>query len=82
MLSRLTEKLLESAKSVLPICILAFLLHFTITPMPMGTLALFITGSIFLMVGVGIFTMESDIVMMPMGEMIGSLPSPVPESCG
>lgn len=69
---KLLEKFIESAKSVLPISAIVLALHFTIAPMPLGTLALFLTGTVILIVGMGIFTLGSDMAIMPMGEIIGS----------
>lgn len=66
------EKIRESAQSVLPIGLIVLLLHFFITPMPAGTLMLFITGIILLILGMSIFTLGADLAMMPMGELIGS----------
>ncbi|MDF2567457.1 MAG: hypothetical protein K0R90_913 [Oscillospiraceae bacterium] len=69
---KLFENFLESAKSVLPISIIVLSLHFTIAPMSLGTLALFITGMILLVAGMSLFTLGSDMAMMPMGEAVGS----------
>ncbi len=66
------EKLKESIQSVLPISILVLLLHGTIAPMPAGTLLLFITGTVLLILGMSLFTFGVDLAIMPMGELIGS----------
>ncbi|HBU12379.1 MAG TPA: DUF1538 domain-containing protein [Clostridiales bacterium] len=68
----LEAKIKESLTSVLPITAIVLVLHFTITPMPLGTLALFLMGAFFLIVGMGLFTLGADLAMMPMGETIGS----------
>jgi len=68
----LAEKIKESLQSVLPITAIVLILHFTIAPMPLGTLALFLVGAILLIVGMGLFTLGADVAMMPMGENIGS----------
>lgn len=68
----LWDKSKESAKSVIPISIIVILLHFTIAPMPGGTLALFLSGTFLLIIGMGLFTLGSDMAMMPMGSTIGS----------
>lgn len=65
-------KLKESLTSVLPITILVLLLSFTIVPMPSGTVIMFIIGSLFLIVGMGLFTLGTDVSMMVIGERIGS----------
>lgn len=66
------EKLKESAQSVLPISFIVVLLHITIAPLPLGTLMLFITGTILLILGMSLFTIGVDMAIMPMGELIGS----------
>ncbi len=68
----LKEKIKESLSSVLPITVIVIGLHFTVAPMPLGTLALFLMGAFFLIVGMGFFTLGADLAMMPMGEAIGS----------
>lgn len=68
----LLEKIKESLTSVLPITAIVLVLHFTIAPMPLGTLALFLVGALALIVGMGFFTLGADLSMMPMGETVGS----------
>lgn len=68
----LTEKLKESVQAVLPVGVIVFLLHFTIAPMPTGTLMLFITGMVLLTAGMSVFTLGAEMSMIPMGETIGS----------
>lgn len=68
----LLDKFEESARSVLPVGVIVFVLHLTISPMPAGTLLLFVTGMVLLVLGMGIFTLGSDMAMMPIGERIGS----------
>jgi len=69
---KLKEKIKEALSSVLPITIIVFLLSITIAPMPIGTLMLFITGAVLLIVGMGFFSLGADTAMMPMGEAIGA----------
>jgi len=69
---KLLTKLKESVSSVLPIAVIVLILHFTIAPVPDGTLALFLAGTILLIIGMGFFTLGADISMMPMGEQIGA----------
>ncbi|MDN7013249.1 DUF1538 domain-containing protein [Methanoculleus sp. FWC-SCC3] len=68
----LLEKLKESLRSVLPIFGIVLLLHLTLAPMPPGTLMLFATGAVMLIVGMSAFTLGADVAVMPMGELIGS----------
>lgn len=65
-------KIKESLSSVLPITGLVLLLHFTIAPMPTGTLVMFIMGALLLIFGMGLFTLGADTSMMIMGEKMGS----------
>ncbi|HHV32517.1 DUF1538 domain-containing protein [Caproiciproducens sp. LBM24188] len=68
---KLFEKLEESLKSVLPICLIVLALHLTIARMPLGTFALFLSGTFFLVLGMSIFTLGADMATMPIGELIG-----------
>lgn len=65
-------KIKESLSSVLPITAIVLLLHFTVAPMSMGILSLFLVGSVMLIFGMGLFTLGADMSMMPMGERIGA----------
>lgn len=65
-------KLKESLTSVLPITLIVLLLNFTIVPMPFGTVMMFIIGSLLLIIGMGLFTLGTDVSMMFIGERIGS----------
>lgn len=65
-------KIKESLTSVLPITIIVLILHLTIAPIPKGTLALFLVGTVFLILGMGFFTLGADLAMMPMGELVGA----------
>lgn len=71
MRKNLKEKIAEALSSVLPITVIVFLLSFTLAPMPIGTLMLFILGAALLIVGMGFFTLGADIAMMPMGDEMG-----------
>ena len=52
---KLKEKIKESLASVLPITAIVLLLSITIVPMEVGTLMLFLTGAVLLIVGMGFF---------------------------
>ena len=56
---------------MLPITIIVLLLSFTLAPMPIGTLMLFLLGAALLIVGMGFFSLGADIAMMPMGDQMG-----------
>lgn len=65
----LLDTLKESAQSVLPICAIVLAFAFIL---PLTTLLLFLSGAILLIFGLSIFTLGSDMAMIPMGEAIGS----------
>ena len=50
--TRLTEKLKEAWKAVLPIIGIVLLLSFTIAPVPPGILLLFLFGAVLLVAGI------------------------------
>lgn len=68
----LLEKLKESLSSVLPITVIVFLLCFTIIPVPNDILMAFVVGACLLVLGMGLFTMGTDIAMTPIGSHVGS----------
>ena len=63
----LKEKLMESLSSVLPITVIVLLLSVTVAPMPVGTLTLFLTGAVLLIIGMAFFSLGTDVSMTPMG---------------
>lgn len=71
MRKKLKEKISEALSAVLPITVIVLLLSFTLAPMPIGTLMLFILGAALLIVGMGFFTLGADVAMMPMGDAMG-----------
>lgn len=70
--TRLTEKLTEALKAVLPIIGIVILLSFTITPVPSSILLLFLFGAVLLIMGMMLFTLGAELAMTPMGERIGT----------
>lgn len=71
MKKKLAETTREALSSVLPITVIVLLLSVFISPMPVGTLGLFLFGAVLLIVGMGLFTMGADMALLPMGEDIG-----------
>ncbi|MGN0968181.1 MAG: DUF1538 domain-containing protein, partial [Oscillospiraceae bacterium] len=71
MRQKLKEKISESLSSVLPITIIVLILSFTLAPMPIGTLMMFLLGAVMLIVGMGFFSLGADMAMMPMGDQMG-----------
>ncbi len=68
----LLEKLSEALKSVLPVAAILFLLCFSIVPVPNSILMSFVVGTILLILGMGLFTLGTDLAMTPIGEHVGS----------
>ncbi len=68
----LFEKLKESLMSVLPITGIVFILCFSIIPVPNDILMAFVIGAIMLILGMGFFTLGTDLAMTPIGEGVGS----------
>ncbi len=69
---KLKEKIKESLSSVLPITIIVLLLSITLVPMDIGTLALFLTGAVLLIIGMGFFQLGAEMSMTPLGQGVGS----------
>lgn len=72
MFRELVAKVKDSFLSVLPIFVLVFFLHLTITPLSNEMMGNFLIGSLFLVLGMSLFTLGADNAMMPMGNKIGS----------
>lgn len=68
----LKEKAMEALSSVLPITLIVLLLSITIAPLPVGTLVLYLTGAVLLIIGMAFFSLGTDVAMTPMGEGIGA----------
>jgi hypothetical protein len=67
----LKEKMKEAFYSVLPITLIVLIASVVLTPMPSGTVLMFLAGAALLIIGMGFFTLGADMAMMPMGEGIG-----------
>jgi hypothetical protein len=66
------EKLKESLQAALPIGVIIVSLHLTVVPMPLGTLMLMFFGMMILIFGLTLFSLGTDMAMLPMGEHIGA----------
>ena len=71
-LRHLKPKLQEALASVVPVALIVLLLCFTAAPLPTGTLVAFVVGSVFLVIGMGLFTLGAETAMTPMGEYTGA----------
>ncbi len=72
MKKNLIEKIKESLASVLPVAAVVFLLMISIVPISGELFFMFFVGTIFLVVGIGLFTLGADTSMIIIGEEIGA----------
>ncbi len=66
------EKIKESLGSVLPVAAIVFILMLTIVPVSGEMFFMFFTGTVMLVVGIGLFTLGADTSMIIIGEEIGA----------
>lgn len=71
MSQKLREKTLESLAAVLPITMIVLVLSILLVPIELGTMTMFLTGSVMLVIGMGLFQMGSEMAMTPLGEGVG-----------
>ncbi len=62
----------ESLTSVLPVMLIVLVLCFTIAPVPNNAMVAFLLGGVMLIVGMGLFTLGSEMSMIPLGQAVGS----------
>lgn len=72
MFKELFIKTKESFLSILPIFLMVIFLHFTFAPLSARMMGSFLVGSLFLMLGMSLFTLGADNAMMPMGSKVGA----------
>ena len=70
--SILNEKWKEAFTSVLPITLIVLALCFIWVPAPVSSMLGFLVGAVMLVVGMGLFTLGTDLAMTPIGEHVGS----------
>ncbi|MBE6609366.1 MAG: DUF1538 domain-containing protein [Ruminococcaceae bacterium] len=69
----LFDKVKEALFSVLPVTLIVIILNFTpLVNLSLKELLVFTLSAIFLILGIGFFTLGADIAMTPMGEHVGS----------
>lgn len=68
---KLKEKTMESLSAVLPITGIVLLISIFLVPMELGSLVMFVTGAIMLILGMGFFQLGAEMSMTPIGEGIG-----------
>jgi len=67
----LKEKIMEAFFSVLPITAIVLFTSAVLSPIPSGTILMFLGGAALLIIGMGFFTLGADMAMIPMGDGIG-----------
>ncbi len=68
---KIKENILESLSAVLPITGIVLLISILLVPVELSTMALFLTGAVMLVVGMGFFQLGAQMSMTPLGEGIG-----------
>lgn len=68
----LKEKIRESLASVIPVAAIVLIISFTIAPVSISTIMMFLVGAILLIAGMALFTLGTEVAMTPMGEMVGA----------
>ena len=62
---------MESLSAVIPITLIVLLLSIFLVPVEVGTMAMFFTGAVMLIFGMGMFQLGADTAMSTIGEGIG-----------
>lgn len=70
-LNSLTQKFKEVLLAVLPIVVIVFILHLTIAPLETNLVIKFMLGAVFIVVGLAIFLLGTDIGITPIGSHLG-----------
>ncbi len=69
----LHSKIKESLISVLPVTLIVIILNFTpLVNFSVNEIVVFSVSALFLILGIGFFTLGADVAMTPMGEYVGS----------
>ncbi|MBQ4269090.1 MAG: DUF1538 domain-containing protein [Clostridia bacterium] len=69
----LLNKIKESLISILPITLIVIILNFTpLINLSVTEIVVFSVSALFLILGIGFFTLGADVAMTPMGEQVGS----------
>ena len=66
------EKVREAAVSMLPIVLIVAVMSLTLLPMQAGLMLSFLLGALLTVVGIGLFSMGSEMSMIPIGSKIGT----------
>ena len=68
---KLKEKIRESLSAVLPITGIVLIISIFLIPMELGSVVMFLTGAVMLIVGMGFFQLGAEMAMTPIGEGVG-----------
>ena len=68
---KLKEKIRKSLSAVLPITGIVLMLSIFVIPMELGSVVMFLTGALMLIVGMGFFQLGAEMAMTPLGEGVG-----------
>ena len=68
---KLKEKISESLAAVLPITGIVLMLSIFLIPMELGSVVMFLTGAVMLIIGMGFFQLGAEMAMTPIGEGVG-----------
>ncbi len=68
---KLKEKTLESLSAVLPITGIVLIISILLVPVDLGSVSMFLSGAVMLVVGIGLFQLGAEMAMTPLGEGIG-----------
>ena len=68
----INEKMKEAAASVLPVTVIVAVLCLALVPVDTGLMLSFLSGSLLLIVGMGLFTLGADMSMSRIGNLIGA----------
>lgn len=68
---KLKEKISESLAAVLPITGIVLMLSIFLIPMELGSVVMFLTGALMLIIGMGFFQLGAEMAMTPIGEGFG-----------
>ena len=67
----LKNKIMESLSAILPITCIVLALSIFVVPLEIGSVVMFLVGSLMLIVGMGMFQLGSEMSMSQIGEGIG-----------
>lgn len=68
----IAEKFGEAASSVMPILLIVIVLSFTVSPIRTDLMLNFLVGTVFLMLGISLFSLGAETSMTPIGSKIGT----------